>query len=140
MEKSKQFYKKGIRFACQGSGKCCVTRGKYAYVYLSFHDRKRLAAYLGIAPRTFTIGYTQKTDGLYHLKDPEKSCPFFEDNRCAVYEARPRQCRTWPFWPENMAQEVWEREVASYCPGVGTGRLYSAEEIETILEKSRTVS
>ncbi len=63
-----------------------------------------------------------------------------KDSRCAVYDARPWQCRTWPFWPENMNETVWEREVASYCPGVGKGRLYSAEEIKLIIAKKRDVS
>ncbi len=42
MIKGKHFYKDGIRFECQGEGKCCVTRGSYGYVYLSFSDRRRL--------------------------------------------------------------------------------------------------
>jgi hypothetical protein len=33
-----------------------------------------------------------------------------------------------------MTPQVWEKEVASYCPGVGKGRLYSPEEIERILK------
>jgi len=39
-----------------------------------------------------------------------------------------------------MDKTVWEREVALYCPGVGKGRLYSAEEIEEILAKQKDVS
>ena len=39
-----------------------------------------------------------------------------------------------------MNKTVWEREVASYCPGVGKGRLYTADEIEQILKKKRDVS
>jgi Fe-S-cluster containining protein len=139
-EKGKSFFKDGIRFECQGSGKCCITRGKYGYVYVSFKDRKRLAAYLGISADTFTAKYAKKTDDRYHLKNIDKDCLFYQENRCTVYDARPWQCRTWPFWPENMNRTVWEQEVASYCPGVGKGRLYSAEEIEEILVKRKDVS
>jgi uncharacterized protein len=140
MTTEKAFYKDGLRFTCQGEGKCCITRGRYGYVYLSFNDRRRLAGYFCISTADFTARYTEKKDGLYQLKYANKDCPFMESNRCAVYDARPWQCRTWPFWPENMNKTVWEREVASYCPGVGKGRLYSAAEIDQILKKKKDVS
>jgi len=138
--KGKHFYKDGMRFECQGEGNCCKTRGKYGYVYLSFNDRRRLALYFNMSLSEFTSRYTKKEDGLYELKYTGQDCPFFENNRCAVYHARPWQCRTWPFWTENMNETVWEGEVAPYCPGVGKGRLYSAEEIEDILKKKKDVS
>jgi Fe-S-cluster containining protein len=138
--KGKQFYKNGIRFACKGDGKCCVTRGKYGYVYLSFNDRRRLAAHFQLPLAEFTAKYTKKVDGLYELVYTDKDCPFLKQNRCDVYAARPWQCRTWPFWPENMDSDVWEREVAPSCPGVGEGGLYSAAEIEEILAKKRDVA
>lgn len=140
MTRGKKFYREGLRFQCQGDGKCCVSRGRYGYVYLSFNDRRRLAHHLGIATNQFTCRFTEKEDGLYQLKYDGKDCPFFQKNRCSVYPARPWQCRTWPFWPENMNKTVWEREVASYCPGAGKGRLYSAAEIEEIIAKKKDVS
>jgi len=136
----RSFFKDGIRFKCQGEGKCCVSRGNYGCVYLSFKDRRRLAAHFKISTTEFTARYTKKSDGLYELNYTDRDCPFLEDNCCIVYQARPWQCRTWPFWPENMDKTVWEREVALYCPGVGKGRLYSAEEIEEILAKQKDVS
>ncbi len=135
-----KFIKQGIRFECQGEGKCCVSRGNYGYVYLSFSDRKRLAAFLKMTTAEFSAKYTEKEDGMVQLKYRDKDCPFLENNRCRVYDARPWQCRTWPFWPENMDSDIWKREIAPYCPGVGKGRLYSAEEIENILKKKQDVS
>ena len=140
MSKGKHFYKNGIRFECQGEGKCCVSRGRYGYVYLSFGDRKRLAAHLGMSTSDFTAKFTRKIEGLYELIYTNKDCPFLVKGRCEVYDARPWQCRTWPFWPENMDTAVWAREVASWCPGVGKGRLYVSEEIEAILAKKKDVS
>lgn len=138
--KGLRFYKNGIRFECQGEGNCCITRGKYGYVYLSFNDRRRLAAYFNISLAEFTAQYAKKVDGLYELRYTDKDCPFLEDSHCTVYRARPWQCRTWPFWPENMDQNVWEQEIAASCPGVGKGRLYTAEEIKDILAKKKDVS
>lgn len=140
MSRGKRFYREGIRFECQGDGKCCVTRGAYGYVYLSFNDRRRLAAHLGLSGLEFTTKYTKKVDGLYELQYTGKDCPFLKQGRCEVYKARPNQCRTWPFWPENMDTAVWERDVASWCAGVGRGRLYTAEEIEEILKNKKTIS
>jgi hypothetical protein len=140
MSRGKRFYAAGLRFQCQGEGKCCVSRGKYGYVYLSFNDRRRLAAHFKLTTSEFTARYTEKEDGLYQLKYKDRDCPFLQENLCAVYEARPWQCRTWPFWPENMNTEIWGNEVASWCPGVGKGRLYTAEEIEAILAKKKDVS
>ncbi|MHC4300490.1 MAG: YkgJ family cysteine cluster protein, partial [Planctomycetota bacterium] len=51
---------------------------------------------------------------------------------CGIYCVRPNQCRTWPFWPENLASvNAWNR-AAVKCPGINRGRLYSFEEIEKI--------
>ncbi len=140
MVSKKKFYAEGIRFECQGEGKCCMSRGQYSYVYLSFSDRKRLASCLGLTVGEFTKQYVEKEDGNHQLKYPDKDCPFFRNLQCAVYQFRPWQCRTWPFWPENMNKQVWEQEVASYCPGIGKGRLYSAQEIEAIMAKKKAVS
>lgn len=140
MLKGKNFYRDGIRFACQGEGRCCVTRGRYGHVYLSFSDRRRLAVRHRMSTSEFTALYAKKVDGLFELRYTGNDCPFFQDNRCRVYEARPWQCRTWPFWPENMNSRVWENEVASWCPGAGKGRLYTAEEIENFLKKKQAVS
>lgn len=140
MSRGKLFYRDGIRFECQGEGRCCMSRGKYGYVYLSFSDRRRLASHFKIPLSEFTARYTIKTDGLYELKYADKDCPFLKDNRCNVYEARPWQCRTWPFWPENLNSSVWNEEIAPYCPGIGKGRLYTSEEIEEILAKKKDVA
>ena len=129
-------FKAGMRFECQGTGKCCMSRGEYGFVYFSLPDRRRMAITLGITTAAFTRKYCGKTDGLFHIKDPEKNCVFLEGKRCSAYEGRPSQCRTWPFWPENMNARVWNSEVAPYCAGIGKGRLYSPEEIRKELADS----
>ena len=58
-------------------------------------------------------------------------CVFFDNKtrKCNVYELRPRQCRTWPFWDSNIATpEAW-KETCQVCPGSGQGKLYSVEEV-----------
>ena len=59
-------------------------------------------------------------------------CVFFDNKsrKCGVYAARPRQCRTWPFWDSNIrTPEAWA-DTCQVCPGSGQGRLYQLEEIQ----------
>ena len=130
----KTWYDKGIRFECQGSGRCCVSRGEYGFVYMNTTDRKRMAKVLGMSLTEFTKQHCSKTDGHYHLTETpgQMNCRFLEGNKCSVYEGRPEQCRTWPFWPENLDAKVWKKDVAAFCPGVNKGKLYSKKEIESI--------
>lgn len=93
-----------------------------------------MALALGMNTSAFTRKYCTKTDGVFHLKDGDgPECLFLKNNRCSVYKGRPEQCRTWPFWPEVMNAKAWKKEVADYCPGVGKGRLHTADEIRKAL-------
>lgn len=131
------FLKDGVRFECQGSGKCCTSRGSHGFIYVSLKDRKVFAKYFKLTTGEFTKRYCSKTNGWYHLSESEGDCRFLKGKSCSVYEARPIQCRTWPFWPEHLNARAWKKEIADFCPGVGKGRHYSAEEIAKIsaLEK-----
>jgi len=128
-------WRNGVRFQCQGSGKCCTSRGQYGYVYLTIEDRRRFAKYFKLTTAAFTRKYCDQHDGNFHLKNPDKDCGFLVEKRCTVYEARPSQCRTWPFWKENRSVRAWNRDVVAFCPGVGKGPLISPEEISKQLEQ-----
>ena len=135
----KKWWSEGIKFKCQGSGKCCVSRGTYGYVYLTQKDRKRMAKFFHQNISNFTKNFCQKSSGYFHLKNDKKkkACIFLEDKKCTVYSARPEQCRTWPFWPEHMSPKQWNLHVASFCPGIGKGKVYSGKKIESILKKGK---
>ena len=123
---------KGIRFECQGSGNCCVSRGTYGFVYLSQKDIKTLSIGFKTTEQNFVKNYCQKTDGFIHLKELKKNngnCIFLKENKCTVYKSRPIQCRTWPFWPENMNTKTWNNDIAKNCPGVGKGKVKTKKEI-----------
>lgn len=138
---SKLWWSEGIRFECQGSGKCCTSHGEFGFVFLTLSDRKRFAKYFKISTTQFTKKYCEKTNGVYHLIESKTNpdCQFLKNKSCSVYEARPTQCRTWPFWPEVMNAKSWKKEVASFCPGVGKGKLHTKEEIiKTIEEQSKS--
>ena len=76
-------------------------------------------------------------DGWVTLQMAEEACRFLrEDHTCAIYPVRPKQCATWPFWEENLERERWEGPVRERCPGIGQGRLHSAEEIERLARET----
>ena len=132
---SDQWWQKGVRFQCQGSGKCCTSHGEYGFVYLTLQDRQRMAKLLKLSTQAFTKKYCHKTEGVWHLieRKDQPDCMFLKNKACTVYEARPMQCRTWPFWPEVMDAKKWAQDVLKFCPGVGKGPVISGEEIEKSL-------
>ena len=134
MSIKRPFYEDGLKFQCQGSGNCCTSHGEFGFVFLTLEDRRRFAKHLNISTAAFTRQYCDIKDGVWHLKEDPKNpdCMFLKNKRCSTYEARPTQCRTWPFWPEVMNPKSWKKEVASFCPGIGKGKLWTKEEIETI--------
>lgn len=127
----KEWWRDGVQFQCQGSGKCCTSHGEFGFVYLTLEDRKRFAKHLKMRTGEFTKKYCDKTGGIWHLKEDPKNpdCMFLKNKGCSVYEARPTQCRTWPFWPEVMGAKEWAKEVKAFCPGVGKGKIWSEKEI-----------
>lgn len=133
------WWKQGVNFECQGSGKCCISHGNFGFVFLTLKDRQKLAAHLGIETRKFTQQYCQKTNGYFHLTESpdQKECTFLKNRQCSVYAARPTQCRTWPFWPEVMPVKKWTAEVAGFCPGVGKGKLIDSRKIKATLDQQR---
>lgn len=69
------------------------------------------------------------------LKEKDNyDCIFLCKEGCKVYQARPRQCRTYPFWAHVLESEESWKEEAKSCPGIGKGKLYTKKEIEEKLQ------
>ena len=128
----KEIFKKGIKFKCQGSSNCCISRGSYGYVYLSKKDLVKIAKYFNISINLFKKKYCDYSDGYLHLKEIHSNgnCQFLDNKRCTIYTARPTQCKTWPFWKENMNTKKWNNEIIDFCPGIGKGSLISFSMIQ----------
>lgn len=134
----KEWWADGVQFECTGSGQCCVSHGEFGYVWMTKEDRQRMAKVLGLTTTAFTKKHCEMQDGLYRLKDgANEACAFLKNKRCSVYEGRPTQCRTWPFWPEVMDAKTWKKDVAAFCPGVGRGKVIPGEEIRRQLEEQK---
>ena len=133
------WWKDGLRFECTACGRCCSNHGEFAYVFSTRAERKAIAERLGLSLRAFEERYTERVDGdggrTFTSRDD--ACVFLDERgQCSIYEQRPKQCRTFPFWPELLADEdSWQRDVASFCPGAGQGTLHDADTIRERLSE-----
>jgi len=128
----RRWYAAGLRFSCRRCGACCT--GEPGHVWLGPGEASALAVLMALSEEEFLARYARRVYGLPCLREEEDGrCVLFEPGKgCRAYEARPRQCRTWPFWPRIVAsQEAWEREAAD-CPGMGSGELHGPERIAAL--------
>jgi len=126
------WYKDGLRFQCTGCGNCCS--GAPGYVWVNKEEIAALAAAMQLDVDDFERQYVRDIGVRKSLKERKKTydCVLLdaETRKCTVYSARPRQCRTWPFWDSNIrTPETWA-QTCQVCPGSGTGKLYQLETIE----------
>jgi Fe-S-cluster containining protein len=131
------WYRDGLRFTCTECGDCCS--GAPGYVWVTNDEIEALAAAVGIDVDAFEDQYVRPIGARKSLKEwPGGDCVFLDgqSRKCKVYNVRPRQCRTWPFWESNLKTPDDWRDTCRVCPGSGTGKLHSLEEIE---EQRRTV-
>ncbi len=140
MSKDK-WYADGLKFKCTQCGNCCS--GPPGYVWVNAKQRADIARQLGIDVDTFIEDYTHKVGNRYSLIEKsngeELDCIFLETRggkrTCSIYETRPTQCRTWPFWTENLvSRRAWD-DAGVTCPGINRSNHYDFVEIE--IQRSR---
>ncbi len=158
------FYADGLRFACARCSKCCT--GEPGYVFLTKGDLRRLLDRFSLAFKDFFREYCTLVDtglglalslresarqaddvarqasGGDHRAKPDKpsfDCVFWAPGGCSVYDDRPIQCSTYPFWDSIISSSgSWEDE-AFACPGIGKGELRSRSYIqERLLARRET--
>jgi Fe-S-cluster containining protein len=131
------WYQGGLRFTCTRCGHCCT--GAPGYVWVNDQEIAALAEFRGETVEQVIGLYTRRVDRGRSLREKANGdCVFYDRQAgCTVYPARPRQCRTWPFWESNVANpRAWEQTCA-VCPGSGQGELIPAEEITRRLKVIR---
>lgn len=132
------FYAKGLPFECHQCHNCC--RGAQpGWVYPGKREVLAIARWLKLSAAEFRSRYLVKDpEGDRSLRiEANGDCVFWKDG-CTIYPVRPRQCRTFPFWSQNLeSQEAWDG-LSQTCRGVNQGRLYPLAEIRSILRGRAT--
>ncbi len=118
--------KEGFNFAfdpgacasCEGN--CCI--GESGYVWVNPDELKAIADFLQLNEEEFVQKHIRKVRFKRSLKEIKLDetnylCEFFDlaSKRCTIYEVRPSQCRTFPFWEHFINNR---REVEKECPGI----------------------
>lgn len=111
-----------IGFGCRRCGDCCRGLGTDGSLVMVGRDEiERIEAAHpgpkdGVAepyPDEVLVRGTRCRLGWALQRDETGACRLLEGDRCLVYDARPRLCRTYPF----MLDE--DRLLVSECPGLG---------------------
>ena len=147
------WYADGLKFTCTQCGNCCT--GGPGFVWVSREEVRRVAEFLKITPDEVVTRYCRRfgsklsfkenvRDGEWHdcvflveqkveKRTPEGGTIVMTRRGCSIYPVRPLQCRTWPFWPENLESEKdWDR-ASRKCHGMNAGkRVFPREQIESI--------
>ena len=128
----------GLRFGCTGCGNCCKGPG---YVWVNDSEILAMAGAVGLSREEFEGRYVRWARGrrtLVGVGADERCAMLGDDDRCSVYDVRPKQCRRFPFWPGPVRnQEEW-CSLRENCPGIDEGKLYSKDEIREILANRRS--
>ena len=126
MKKNSIISQEGYRYrfspsACETCGGACCT-GDSGYIWAKYQEIEKMADFLSLTIEEFGTKYLKKVKHRYslvekRLDDNNFACIFFNNElkQCNIYDVRPRQCRTFPFW-ETFKNN--EKEVINECPGI----------------------
>jgi hypothetical protein len=130
----------GLRFGCTQCGNCCS--GPPGFVLVSEAECVALARRLGLSIGEFKARHTHTMErgrSLNEVAGPRGfDCVFLDRTSvpgravCGVYEDRPGQCRTWPFWGAVVrTPQTWAAAGRS-CPGINKGELVSVQQVRVL--------
>jgi len=106
--------------ACASCGGNCCT-GESGNIFVSVTEITAIAKLLEMDEKEFRREYLHKVAYRYSLKEKifngSYDCVFFDRslNGCSIYQERPLQCRTFPFW-DYFRHRV--DELKAECPGI----------------------
>ena len=136
VEKNKNetaWYICGLHFECGQCGRCCSGPNE-GYIWITKPEIELLAKHLNLTVEQLHQEYLKRIGlRISIIEYPQtKDCIFLTNGCCRIYNVRPNQCRTWPFWPDNLKNPNDWNTAAIKCHGINHGRLYTFQEIEKI--------
>jgi Fe-S-cluster containining protein len=136
-----KWYQGGLRFTCTQCGNCCT--GPPGYVWVSKEEIAKIAEFLEHQDGWLPKDLLRRVGFKYSLTEkPNGDCVFLQpgpDGKrgCSIYPVRPLQCRTWPFWNQNLRTPSAWAEASERCPGMNNGEHHNFVSIEQVrLKKS----
>ncbi len=120
-----------LRFECEkGCTQCCRRPG---IVRMNSEDIRRAADYLGLSVAAFKGQFLSREGTYWNIEVMEnKPCPFLLESGCRIHPAKPAQCRSFPFWDENLVSQRTWKETQEECPGIGTGPVMPSEAVHEL--------
>lgn len=105
-------------FDCHRCGNCC--RVGHGQVWVTEMDVQKMASRLQMPVEGFVTRIVRSVGGRLSLREEgDGSCSLLQgSNACTVYEERPAQCRSFPFWPQLMEEGRALELAAGYCQGI----------------------
>jgi len=135
--KKYMWYAAGLHFECLQCGRCCSGPAE-GYIWVSKPEIQLIAQHLNVPVKELKQKFLRRVGlRMTVVEDAHtRDCVFLQESRrekvCMIYPVRPRQCRSWPFWPNNLAgPDAWNT-AAQKCPGINRGVSYSPEQIQAI--------
>lgn len=130
------WYSSGLQFKCTGCGKCCT--GQPGYVWVTKEEIQIIAEHLQISIDLFMRKFIRQKDNRFALiekKSQNFDCIFLKDKKCEIYQVRPKQCKRYPWWQQNLnTPESWKL-ASQECEGINDQAPFVPfEEIEKELK------
>ncbi len=112
------WYINGLHFKCTECGQCCT--GAPGYVWVTEAEIQQMAHYLNLPLEEFFKRYIRRIGERLSLREHSKTydCIFLKNKKCQIYPVRPIQCRTFPWWPQNLKSKDDWQEAAKSCEGI----------------------
>ncbi len=144
-KKPMTWYCGGLHFECVQCGNCCSGPGE-GYIWVARPEIELIANYLKMPVKQLRQRYLKRSGLRTTILEKKNSndCVFLQKSNqqenCTIYPVRPNQCRTWPFWPENLANPDSWNKAAKKCGGINRGKGYNFDQIEKIRKQKRCLS
>lgn len=137
----KKFWQNGISFSCTQCSYCC--RHEPGFVFLYEKDLPNISKKLNLDDESFIKKYCRwvdLNDGYEYLSLVETKnydCIFW-NGACSIYEARPLQCKAFPFWVDALNSiDSWAIITADCKAKI---KIYESEQVSQNLENGQSLT
>lgn len=104
-------------FGCNRCGNCCSNQT--GFVWIEPDEIAPMAEKLQMTAEAFARRFVKNVDGRLSLIEESGRCALLANRTdCSVYEARPRQCRNFPFWLSVLEGGEHYKNARDLCPGI----------------------